>query len=155
MRSCSGGLGWHVLTTGGRRRNGLAPVGVGALGRVEPVGAMSHGGELIAGPLKLVDVPIEIAEMAFQQLGNVVARAHSLVAHVHDGGDLGESQPRRLGVADEAQPIDGVVSVVAVAVRGADGPGKDPNVLVVADRLGRNANPLGELSYLHGLNYTT
>lgn len=129
--------------------DGLAAVGVGAVGRVEALSAIGHRGELTAGSVKLVDVAVEVTEMPFEQIDDVVARAEAVVAHVQDGSNLGEGESGGLGVADEPEPIDGFVSVFPVAVWGAFGLGKDSDVLVVANGFGRDADSVGEFSDLH------
>lgn len=135
--------------------DGLAAVGVGAVGRVEALSAIGHRGELTAGSVKLVDVAVEVTEMPFEQIDDVVARAEAVVAHVQDGSNLGEGESGGLGVADEAQPVDCILSIVAVAVGGALGLGEDPDVLVVADGLGGDVDASGEFSDLHGFDSTT
>ncbi len=84
----------------------------------------------------------------------MVARAGAALSHVEDGGDLGEGESGGLRIADEPEPINRLIAVISIPVRSALGLGKDPDVLVVADRLGRNADPSGELSYLHGSDST-
>ena len=138
--------GPHEFRTG---CDGLAAVGVGAVGGVELFGPVGHRGELFSGAVEFFDVLVEVRQVPFEEIGDVVAGAGAVLSHVEDGGDFGEGESGGLGVADEPEPIDGFVSVFPVAVWGAFGLGKDSDVLVVANGFGRDADSVGEFSDLH------
>ncbi len=133
----------------GSSLNGLAAVGVSAVGGIKPLGAFGQGKELIAGSVEGLDVPVEILEMLIEEVEHVVAGCLPLAPEIQDRSDLGEGEAGGLGVANEAQPADGFTAVVAVTVGGAIRRGQDPDVLVVTDGLGVNTDLLGKLPNSH------
>ena len=133
----------------GSSLNGLAAVGIGAVGGIEPLGTFGEGKELIVGAVEGLDVPVEILEMLIEEVEHVVAGCLPLAAEIQDRSDFGEGEAGGLGVANETEPADGFTAVVAVTVGGAIGWGQDPDVLVVTDGLGVDTDLLGKLSNSH------
>ena len=98
---------------------------------------------------------VESRHVPLQQVDDVMAGGLPMAAQVEDGGDLGEGQSGGLGVSDELEPVDGLVRVVAVIVVIPDGFGEEPDVLVVADRLGGGPGLMGQFSDSHGFSIPT
>ncbi len=153
-------LGWQqalVWSGSGRdsfrgrfRLNHLAARWVVARLRTHRRGAFRHGSQLGAGGEQAVDLGIDIGKVAGQKVARVGTRRLSRGLHADDLARLGESEPRRLGVANEAEPLDGVVPVVAVPVRVAVGLLHEPDLLVVPQSLCSKARLLGKFSDAHG-----
>ena len=142
--------GCHAQGSG----DGLTPVGVAALGRVEAPGLLGEGDQLFACLTQGLDVPVESGEVALEQVDDVMTGGLTLAAEVEDGGDLGEGETRGLGVADEAEPIDRFFRVVAIVVGGPIRGGQHPDLLVVANGLGGYPGSSGQLSDSHVLDLT-
>jgi hypothetical protein len=75
----------------------------------------------------------------------VTARTETAIADVEKLLDLLQTQSDALSPLDEPESLDGIVPRGAVAGCGPIRWGKQSFTLVVADRVGRQANPFGEL----------
>src|SRR3989304_463867 len=84
--------GCHAQGSG----DGLTPVGVAALGRVEAPGLLGEGDQLFACLTQGLDVPVESGEVALEQVDDVMTGGLTLAAEVEDGCDLGEGETRGL-----------------------------------------------------------
>ena len=133
----------------GSSLNGLAAVGVSAVGGIEPLGAFGEGNELIAGAVEGLNVFVEILEMQLEEVEYVVAGRLPLAPEIQNRSDLGEGEAGGLGVANKPEPADGFTAVVTVTVGSAIRRGQDPDVLVVTDGLGVDTDLLGKLSNFH------
>ena len=134
---CAVQLGRYVVRCGGvSREDGLASVGVGAVGGVEAAGPADHCFQFLSSLLQGGDAGVEIVEVVVEEVENVVAGGGALFAEFEDRADLLESEAGGLCVANEANPVGCVGVVAPVAVGGALGRGEDPDLLVVADGLG-------------------
>jgi len=129
--------------------DGLASVGIGAVRRVEASGSLGQDDELLAGLFESLDVAVEIGEVPFEEIDDVMARSNTLAPEIQDRGNFGEGKAGGLGVANEPKPVDRPFAVVAVTVGGAFRRGEELDLLVVADGLGRDIGPVGKLSNFH------
>jgi hypothetical protein len=75
----------------------------------------------------------------------VTARTQTAIADVEELLDLLQTQSDALSALDEPESLDSIVLEGAVAGCGAIRREKESCALVVANRVGRQANPLGEL----------
>jgi len=82
-------------------------------------GGWDAAAELVAQGDEFGDPALHAVEVAGQQLGDVAARRALRVSDAKHLGDLGECQVQALRGADEPQPADCGVVVVAVPGRGA------------------------------------
>ena len=87
--------------------------------------------------------------MALQQVGDMGAGSLAVVAEGDDLADLAQGEADRLGSPDEPKPSERRLVVAAVARGGAGRRGEDADLLLVADRLGRDARLLGEFTDAH------
>lgn len=124
-------------------RDRLAPVGIGAVGRIEPVCPLGQRGQLLAGLLERCDVLIEVIEVVCEQSRDMFACRGALFSKLEDGSNLCEREPRRLRVADESEALNCVLVIDAVAVGCSVRLGKDADLLVVSNCLGGHAGLTG------------
>ena len=96
--------------------DGLTPIGIATLGRIEASCLLGEAGQLLAGHTKCLDVAVEGGEMPLEKVDHVMTGGLSLAAEVEDRGDLGEGEAGCLGVAHETKPIDGFFRVVAIVI---------------------------------------
>jgi hypothetical protein len=75
----------------------------------------------------------------------VTARTQTAIADVEKLLDLLQTQSDALSALDKPEPLDSVAVERAIAGSGAVRRGKESFALVVADRVGRQANPVGDL----------
>ena len=75
----------------------------------------------------------------------MTARTQTAIADVEELLDLLQTQSDALGAIDEPESFDSMVLEGAVARCGAVRRGKESRALVVVDRVGHQANPVGEL----------
>jgi hypothetical protein len=133
----------------------LAPVWIGALGRVQAPSPFRERGELGASFYKDLDPSVNGYHVTFQQVDHVIAALPTGVADIEDRSDLREAEPGGLGITNEAETVDGLLTVIAIAVRGTIGLGQQSYPLVVADSLRGHSGALGDLSDLHKREDTT
>jgi hypothetical protein len=120
-----------------------------ALLGIEGGGPPGEPVELAAELLELGDARVNLGGAALQQSGHVLTWLLAAVPERDDLADLAEGEADGLGAADKREPPEGGVVVVTVA-RGGPGRGRqDADLLVVADRLGRDPRPLGEFTDTH------
>ena len=105
--------------------------------------------ELAAELLELGDARVNLGGAALEQGGHVLTWRLAAVPEGDDLADLTEGEADGLGGADEREPPEGGVVVVAVARAGPGRGRQDADLLVVADRLGRDPRPLGEFTNSH------
>ncbi|GMR01722.1 MAG: hypothetical protein BMS9Abin20_0041 [Acidimicrobiia bacterium] len=136
------------------RSDGLASVGIRAVLRIKALGSLGEGNKLFPRTVKVLNVLIEILEVPIEELDDVVTSALSIAAEIENGGDLHQGQPGRLSIANESQPLRSLIPVFAVPVRSPVGLREKSDVLVVADRLGRDTCPSAEFADFHDRKYT-
>lgn len=130
-------------------RDGLAPIGVGTTRRIERCRPVRHLRQPVPRDLQLIDLPVDLSHVAFEQRQDVATGLLASIAHIENGADLGEAQPARLSVADEADTSNGLLAVLAIAV---GRPGRfrhHADLFVVANRLRRDTRTIGDLSDSH------
>ncbi len=130
-------------------RDGLAAIRVGAIGGLQRAGALDESRIEITTSTQRLDAAVDILQMSLQQVDDVVAGGLTLTTQLKDRRDLGERQPGLLGLADEPQPLDGFGWVVPIAIRGTRRWRHQADVLVVADRRGREAGSSRHFSDFH------
>jgi len=124
------------------------PAGV-AVGGIQAPGPVRQPAELGSQTLEPSDAAVQVSGTGGDEVENVTARDLAAVAQCHDPADLAEGEPHRLGRPDERETVGGLRRVVAIARCGSVRRIEDMYVLVVADRLGRNAADGGELTDAH------
>lgn len=127
----------------------LAPVGVGAVLRIETLSSFGERDKLTARRLEIVYMSIKILEVALQKLDDVTTCTFPGAPKVEDRGDLCERQPCCLSVANEPQPRHRIIVIVAIPVVGPLRFSEKPYALVIADRLGRDTCSSAEFSDPH------
>jgi hypothetical protein len=115
---------------------------LGALDRVE---SLRERDEVCLHLLQPGDLGIDLRRSPPQKVLCVTARTQTAIADVQELLDLLQTQSDALGALDELESFDGIVLEGAVPGCGAIRRGKESRALVVADRVGRQANPVGEL----------
>ncbi len=90
--------------------------------------------QLLADSTQLPDLRIDFSEPAFNKVLSVSAGALPSVAYIEEFFDVRQPQAHALGRADEAQPLDCLVTIEAVAGGGPFCPWQKANPLVVAQR---------------------
>jgi Helix-turn-helix domain len=68
----------------------------------------------VVGAGELGDAPLDLGQVLADQGGHVAARRVPGITDDQDAADLGQSEPGRLSVPDERQPVEGARRVVAV-----------------------------------------
>ena len=116
-----------------RSQDGLAAVGIGAVGGVQPPRPGDEPGVELTARAEALDAPVDVGEVPLHEFDDVMAGRLTLAAQLEDRGHLRERESAVLRVTDEAEALDGLGSVVAIAVRGTGGRWYEPDVLVVAD----------------------
>jgi hypothetical protein len=76
---------------------------------------------------------------------DVAAGAGAAIKDGQQFGDVAKSQAEPLGALDQAQPVDGVLLVQAVASRRAGHWPQQVGTVVVTDGVGRDADPLASI----------
>lgn len=133
----SSGL-WHVL---GTNRNRLAAVRIETITRIECLGSLGHRCELAFCPTKISDLTVDVLEMLLEQFDNMSASLLTMVPKVEDRCDLRQAQARPLGLTNETEAVDGDLFVVPIAACGPIWRREESDLLVVSDRLHRDAGP--------------
>lgn len=141
LRLCGWPVGVSVV-----RSDDVADMLVGAVRGVEFVAAPEELLELGQLSLSLLDV----MQFRGQQLLHVGTRDGALTAQVEDAGDLDQGESGRLAAADEREPGQDRVVVLAVAVGASLWLGKQTPALVEADGLRRHSCSGGGFSDSHG-----
>src|SRR5205085_7919775 len=93
----SGGI-WVLLS------RALPAAGLGQRRKV-----FEHVLDVAAQPGEGVHLPVELAQPVLEQRTGMPARAHALLADLHELADLVEAQAEPLGALDEAHVVDGFV----------------------------------------------
>src|SRR4029453_315405 len=120
-----------------------------ALLRIQGGGPLGQLPELGAQLLELPDARIELGGVTLQQVGDMSAGGLPVVAEGDDLADLAQGEADRLAGADEPEPPQRRRVIAAVAGGRAGRRGQEGDLLVVADGLGRDAPPLGQLTDAH------
>ena len=126
-----------------------------AVGWVLVSGALGQVIEQGAGLGELADPLVDVGEVLVDEVGDVSADGLTGVGDRKHLSDLSEGQPGGLRVAYEAQPVQGVRVVVAVARRRANWIGKESLRFPEADGLGGDAALSGEFPDEHPLDPLT
>ena len=147
VQVAAGVVGGQVLTVDMTDR--LAAVGIDAIRGVEAAGPLGELRQLLSSVTQRLDVLVDGGQVTIQEFDHVTTGGLPLTAQIEDGGNLGEGQPGGLGVPDELEPIDCVLGIVPVVVAVSTRLRKEPDLLVVAERLGGGPGPLGQLSDSH------
>src|SRR5262249_47286122 len=121
--------------------------------------AAVRGVERVAAAEQLVEFVLEGGELALAvshlgELGgeerfDVAARCGADAAHLEDSADLAEREIGGLGAADETEPGEGGVVVVAIAAGGAGRFAEQPAFLIEPHGLNWQVDSGGELSDAH------
>jgi hypothetical protein len=101
--------------------------------------------KFLAGASHLGDALVELDVLA-RHVEDVVTRTVATVTEGEDLGDLLQLEVELGRPAQEREPFDVLGPVVAVAGAGAGRFGQQPDRFVVADGLGIDPDPLGELT---------
>jgi hypothetical protein len=118
---------------------------VDTLGTLDRVETLRERKEVCLGLLQPGDLGIDLRHSAPQKVLCVTARAQTAIADVQKLLDLLQTQSDALSALDEPESLDSIVLEGAVAGCGAVRRGKESCAFVVADRVGGQANPVGEL----------
>jgi len=105
----------------------------------------THQAEL----LELGDAGAKLGGTLLEQAGDVAAGGDAVVAEGDDLADLAQREAHRLGGAHEPQAPQRGLVVGAIARWGPGRWGQDADLLVVADRLGRDPRLFGQLTDAH------
>jgi hypothetical protein len=81
------------------------------------------------------DLPIGGLEHPPGRGPHVVAGLAAAVPHAEESGDLAEREAKTLRVADQREPIDDALTVLAVAGPGSDRLRDQPDPLVISNRV--------------------
>ena len=128
----------------------MADVVVSAVRRVEGVGALAQSADFVAHGGEFPDAFLEVVQVPVEERGHVAARRSVVFPDRDDVSDLSEGEAGGLGGADEVQPAERGLVVVAVPGGAAAGLGEHTGLFVEAQGLGRQAASVGELSDAHG-----
>ena len=146
------GVGRHVrsvVLVVCRDRDGLAALGIGAVGGVQAPGPSDEPGVDLATRLEALDAPVDVGEVPLHQPDDVMAGGLALAAQLEDRADLRERETTVLRVADEAEALHRFRSVVAIAVRRTRRRRHEADVLVVADGRGGESGLVCDVADLH------
>src|SRR5690606_25724860 len=142
LGNAEGGFGGHFhpyCVSWQQRCDRLAAVRVDAFGRVQRAGPVDHLLETGAGAGQLGGLPVDRPQVRFEQADHVTACRLPFGFHLEDRPDVGEAEPRRLGVPDEPDPLGRGGVVQRVPVPGASRLRHQPELLVEPD--GGGADP--------------
>ena len=127
----------------------VADVVGGAVGGVERLAAPEEMVEFVFERGELTLAVPDVGEFGAQERFDVAARCHPVAAQLDDAVDLAQREPGGLCAADETQPVEGRVVVLAVAAGGAARLIEQSAFLVEADRFGWEVDGGGEFSDAH------
>src|SRR6266545_4418915 len=147
-RAAGRGIDGRAHAGGGSADDVADPLGWALLG-VQPAGALSEPVELAAELLELGDAGAKLGGTLLEQAGDVAAGGGAVVAEGDDLADLAECEAERLGGTHEPQAPQRDLVVGAIARWGPGRWGQDADLLVVADRLGRDPRLFGQLTDAH------
>ena len=72
---------------------------------------------MISSSIEHLHLPLDLGEMAFEEMGNVMTRCFTPIEHLENRGDLSESETGALRVSDESKPFHSTLVVVAISIR--------------------------------------
>jgi len=119
------------------------------VGGVECFGTCGEAGELDPEVRELGDAAVDVDGMLVDESPDLGAGSVAAVPHGDDAVYLAEREPVGPGGADEREPVEGVVLVVAVAVGGPSGGREEAEAFVVTDCPGREPRLGGDVSDAH------
>jgi hypothetical protein len=93
------------------------------------------------------DLVVDGVQVGLQHGDDLGARWSLAPAQADNGADFGQAEPEIAGLADEAQQLDVVLGVAAVAGGGPLGGRQQAARLIQADGLGGQASAAGGLAY--------
>lgn len=128
----------------------VTDAGVGAVRRVELVTSVDEVFEFVFEGGEFGLPRPDVIQLGQQQGVNVGARGRAVSAKVQDAGNLHESEPGRLGSADELHLGQGRVTVEPVAVFASLWCREQSPAFVVADGLRGYAGCCRDFSDAHG-----
>src|SRR5579884_2315084 len=118
-------------------------------------------GDLGRGALEASEIPgqhpqsadpaLNLLHLGIQKPQDIRARGHAAVPERQHLLDLLQRDAQRFRVPDELKPLHILVAVLPVSRWRAARGGQDADLFVVADRLGVDAGPSGQLADQHGL----
>ena len=123
-----------------------------AIGAVVAVAGIGEIGESGAHFAHERDLAVEIADVADGQRLDLGTFALAVAPEAEQVADFVDGKAEVAGAADEAEPVDVVVALVAVIAVAPVGGGDQADRLVVTDHLGRDASGAGRIADLHGTN---
>lgn len=100
-------------------------------------------------PAQMLYLALDILEVAFGDTYDFTARTLAPLTHLQNLADFFQREAQRLGMSNEAQPVELGLAVKAVARLLALRLRKQPPALVESNRLDADPALLGQLTNLH------
>src|SRR5690606_29690122 len=122
-------------------------------GTIGPLVAMAGTGEMgerAAQGLELRDLPVDRGDALLGQPLDIGRGALAVAVERQELAAFLHGEAEAPGAGEEAQRVDLALAIIAIAARPPRGRGHQPDLLVIADRLGRQPRSRRRLADVHG-----